>query len=263
MHKRTLLVLVGLALAVIAAISTSSADVSHDPASPVAIPYDQGYDFALWGSRAGSFAYYKLEYPGNGSVITIRLDMAPGDPAAQRGLGFNVYAIDGYLIGSGTRAEDVADQKVLQWADFNRGPWLIQVYNYLDGLLANFHLQVQGLPGLAPTPHPVMMPAQAATFSASSDTLIGDHAGNFRFYKVESTGDGREVTLQLYYIPDNQWISNGFGLKVYAPRDGIVVAEAGHETTFRLEWPGTYLIQVYNYIDDTKVIYWLNRFPSE
>jgi hypothetical protein len=263
MHKRTLLVLAGLALAVITVIGTSSADVSHDPASPVVIPYDQSYDFSLWGSRAGSFAYYRFEYPGNASVITIQLDMAPGDPAAQRGLGFNVYALDGYLIGSGTRALDIADQKVLQWADYNRGPWLIQVYNYLEGVPVNFHLSVQGLPGLAPTPHPVMMPAQATTFSLASDTLIGDSAGNFHYYKVESTGDGREVTLQLYYAPDDKWISNGFGLQVYAPRDAIVVARAGHETKFRLEWPGTYLVQVYNYVDDINVMYSLTRTPRE
>jgi hypothetical protein len=263
MHRRSLLLLVGLALVVMMAIGTTSADVSHDPAAPVTIPYDQSYDFTLWGSRAGSFAYYSFEYPGNGSVITIELDMAPGDPAALQGLGFNVYGFNGYLIGSGTRSLNITDRKVLQWADQNRGPWLIQVYNYLDGVPATFHLGVQGLPGPAPTPHPVMMPAEATSFSMASAALIGDRAGNFHFYRVESGGDGSEVTLQLHYAPDDQWISNGFGLNVYAPRDGILVAQAGHETRFRLEWPGTYLVQVYNYVDGINVFYVLSRTPSQ
>jgi hypothetical protein len=262
MRNKTVLAVIGLGLIVWMAIGTTIADVSHDPDMPVTIPYDQEYDFSLWGSRAGAFAYYQFEYPGNGSVITINLDPAPGDPAALQGVGFNVYGFNGYLIGSGTRDELKPGRKTLQWADQNRGPWLLQVYNYLDGVLVGFHLQVQGLPGPTPTPHPVMEPAQAAPFSAVWGTLMGDHAGNYHFYNIESAGDGSSVTLQLSYIPDNQWISNGFGMIVYAPYDGIVVAQGGHEAQFTLDWPGTYLVQVFNYVEGTNVTYWLNRYPG-
>jgi hypothetical protein len=262
MRNKTVLAIIGLAAIVLIAIGTSSADVSHDPAMPVVVPYDQEYDFSLWGNRAGSFAYYRFEYPGNGSVITIDLDAAPGDPVALQGVGFNVYGYNGYLIGSGTRDLYIADRKTLEWADQNRGPWLVQVYNYLDGVSVAFHLKVQGLPGLTPTPEPVMVPAQATSFSAVWGTLMGNPAGNYHFYNIDSLGDGTLVTLQLSYAPDDQWISNGFGINVYAPYDGLLVAQGGHEAKFRLDWPGTYLVQVYNYVDGTNVTYWLNRTPS-
>jgi len=253
---------VSLLIIALVAASTTSADISHDPAMPAAILYDQSFDFALVGNRAGAFAYYSLEYPGDGSIITIELDMAPGDPVAAQGLGFNVYGKNGFLIGSGTIALGKPDRKVLLWADPNPAPWLIQVYNYLDGVVANLQLEVTGLPNPAPTPQPMMMPVQATTFSVVTASLTGNSGGNFHYYKIESTGDGSEVVLQLYHTPDNQWISNGFGLKVYGPEEGMRVAQGSHEARFSRDSPGTYLVQVYNYVHAINVTYLLTLTPN-
>jgi len=262
MRNKFLLIPVSLLIIALVAASTTNADVSHDPAMPAAILHDQSFDFALVGNRAGAFAYYSLEYPGDGSVITIELDMAPGDPVAVQGLGFNVYGKNGFLIGSGTIALGIPDRKALLWADPNPGPWLIQVYNYLDGVVANLHLEVTGLPDPPPAPQPVMLPAQATTFSMAAASLLGNHAGNFHYYKIESVGDGSEVVLQLYHTPDDQWISNGFGLNVYSPEKGIRAAQASHEARFRRDSPGTYLVQVYNYVHAINVTYLLTLTPN-
>ena len=254
MRNKSLLTLVGVAILIVAAIATTSADVSHDPNSPITIDQDQYFDFSLVGNRAGEFAYYSLEYKGDASVVTIELDMAPGDPAAQRGVGFHVYCCNGYLIGTGRRSEDKVDRKVLEWADRNSTRWLIQVYNYLHGVPVGFRLTVSGLP-VAPPPREEMQPSQAALFSVAADGLIGDRAGNFKYYKVESKGDGAEVALKLDYAPKDRWISNAFGVNVYAPVDGLLVAQAGDEASFKLDMAGTYLVQVYNYLHGVDIRY--------
>jgi len=236
------------------------ADISHDPAAPIPIPSDQSLDFALVGSRAGAFAYYSIQYPGDGRVITFELDMAPGDPAALLGTGFNVYGPNAYLIGSGRPSQSRPGQKVLRWADHNPARWLIQVYNYLDGVTVNYHLQLTGLPDPRPTPtrEPVMQPSQAATFAIVSTSLLGDRGGNYHYYNLVYPGNGSEVTLHLYYTPDNYLVSQGFGLNVYGP-DGGHCAQGGHDIKFRCSLPGSYLVQVYNSLHALNVSYVLSK----
>jgi hypothetical protein len=261
MRSKVLLVSVGLLIAVLALMGTTRADVSHDAAAPVAIPYDQSLDFMVVGSHGGAFAYYSIEYPGDGRIITIELDLAPGDPGAFMAAGFNVYGPNGYFIGSGSRSMTKTDRKELYWSDFNPARWLIQVYNYLDGVPVNYHLQVTGLPEPEPVFErgPVMSPAEAVTFSMASGSLHGDQGGNYHYYNIESGGDGSEVSLDLYFAPDNDIVKRGFGVNVYGPRDGVLVATGGYETNFRLELPGTYLVQIYNYIHGVNITYVLTE----
>ena len=93
----TFAILIAIVLALVSAIH---ADVSHDPHNPIPIPCDQSIDFTLTGNRAGAFAYYSIDYPGDGRIITIELDMAPGDPVVMQAAGFNVYGPNAYYIGS-------------------------------------------------------------------------------------------------------------------------------------------------------------------
>jgi len=259
MRKRAVLITVGLLAIVVALMGTIRADVSHDAQAPISVPADQELDFVVGGSRAGAFAYYSIDYPGDGRIITLELDLAPGDPVAMLAAGFNVYGPQGYFIGSGVKSPDKVDRKVFEWSDFNATPWLIQVYNYLDNVPVAFKLKISGLPGPQPTRAPVMSPAQAMTFSMASGGLIGDRAGNYHYYNVESNGNGSEVTLRLYHDPDNHVVSRAFGMNVYAPEGGILAANGSHEVSFDLDKPGTYLVQVYNYLDGQNVNYVLTE----
>jgi hypothetical protein len=176
-----------------------------------------------------------------------------------KGAGFNVYGPNGYFIGAGSKSLTKADRKELDWSDFNAVPWLIQVYNYLDGVPVNFHLQVTGLRQPEPTPAPVVLAVEAAAFSMTSGNLVGDQGGNYHYYKVDSNASGSEVTLHLYYAPDNHLVSRGFGMNIYAPLDGILAAHGGHEAKFKLELPGTYLVQIYNYLHGININYLLTQ----
>jgi hypothetical protein len=249
-------------LAALVVVVSIHADTSRDPHQPIAIPYDQSVAFTLSGNHAGEFAYYSIDYPGDGSVITIEVDMAPGDPVAVRGAGFNVYGPNGYFIGCGGPSEEKTDRKVLQWSDYNPAQWLIQVYNYLDDALIGFDLRIEGLPDSGPsptpTPEPVMLPFQARTFSMASDNLLGNRGGNYHYYYLESSGDDEQVTLELYYAPDNHIVSRGFGLNVYGP-DGVQYAHGGHEISFKCPVAGSYLVQVYNYLHAINIHYVLNH----
>jgi hypothetical protein len=259
MRNRVVWVTVGLMVMVFLVMGTIHADISHDAAAPILIPSDQELDFVLGGSRAGSFAYYSIDYPGDGRIITMELDLAPGDPVAMNAAGFNVYGPQGYFIGSGYKSPDKADRKELEWSDYNPAPWLIQVYNYLDNVPVAFKLKLSGLPGPQPTRAPVMSPAQAMSFSMTGGGLVGNAGGNYHYYNVESNGNGSEVTLHLYHDPDNHIVSRAFGMNVYAPEGGVLAASGSHEVTFDLEASGTYLVQIYNYLDGQNVNYVLTQ----
>ncbi len=260
MRKRTLVAIASLVLfAVLFALSPASAEISKDANKPLHVAHDSSLDFALAGNHAGSFGYIGIDYPGGGAVVTIQADMAPGDPGAMSGTGFNVYGFNGYLIGSGVPADGTPGRKALRWADTNAQPWLIQVYNYLDNVTVRFHVEITGLPGPTPVPPPPARPDEAAPLAIAASSLVGDHSGRFHYYKIDSTGNRSEVTLRLSYAPDDEWISNGFGMNVYAPSGGMLVAKGGHEAKFKLEMPGTYLIQVYNYLPSRNVTYLLTR----
>ena len=258
MHKKFLLVPICFLILALALIGTIEAEVSHDPAAPVAIPYDQALDFALLGNGAGSFAFYSIEYPGDGRVITMQLDLAPGDPVAMLGAGFHVYGPYGYLIGTGAQAPDKVDRKIVRWSDYNPARWLIQVYNYLPGTMVNFHLEVTGLPGPQPTRAPVMLAAEARTFSLGSGSLLGDRGGNYHYYKLDCPASGAEVVLHLYNTADNYLVSQGFGVNVYGP-DGKHYPIDAHYVRIKCNVAGTYLIQVYNYLHAINISYVLVR----
>jgi len=253
----TFAILIAIVLALVSAIH---ADVSHDPHNPIPIPCDQSIDFTLTGNRAGAFAYYSIDYPGDGRIITIELDMAPGDPVVMQAAGFNVYGPNAYYIGNGYPAFGKPDRKMLRWADHNPAPWLIQVYNYLHDVPVNFHLRLEGLPDPEPTPTraPVMQPSEAKTFSLVSASLLGDQGGNYHYYKFESPGNNSTVTLHLYYTPDNHLVAQGFGLNVYGP-NGEHCAQGRHDVSFTCPTAGTYLVQVYNYLHAINISYILTR----
>jgi len=268
---RSLLALAMLVSASFALAAGIRADVSHDAGMPVHLPGDQVVEFTLVGSPAGSFAYYTIDYPGDGRIIALDLDLAPGDPVASHAAGLNVYGPNGFFIGSARRSLTKVDRKTLYWSDTNPARWLIQVYNYLDGTPISFRLQIGGLPlpqtptpagAATPTPdatsNPALQPEAAHSLSLASGSLLGNRAGSFHYYKLELAASSSPTTLHLYYTADNELVSQGFGLNVYGP-DGLTYAHGGHDLAFLPKASGTYLIQVYNYLHGINISYVLSH----
>ncbi len=93
--------------------------------------------------------------------------------------------------------------------------------------------------------------------ATQSGTLIGSRAGVYAFYSV--TVDKTAGTLRLHYSPDDPVVEKGVGLKVYGANGTLVDqdAKAGDGTGDHIVMlptkPGTYLVQVFNYLPDTQV----------
>lgn len=141
----TVVVVCALSLSAIAA-APSSADTSE------ALHNEQVVSATLTGNRGGAFAFYTLDYPGDESVVTIELRYTPADPVTAAGVGFNVYAPDGFHIGQGQPVEDTGGEGVLQlqYSDGNKATWLVQVYNYIPEHTISYRIMVKGLPETEP-----------------------------------------------------------------------------------------------------------------
>ena len=238
----------------------AGSEVSHDGSNPVVLTVSQTLDFQLVGSRAGAFAYYKIDYPGDGRVVSFELDSAPGDPGVMGAVGLNVYGPNGYLIGSARTSRTICDRKVFMWSDHTPLSWLVQVYNYVDGVPVSFHMILGGLPPVdpTPTPAPVMQPSEAKPLSIGSGSLLGHRAGKYAFYKLELQL-GQTMGLHLFCTPDNQYVTQGFGVNVWGP-DGVqYVTNGSHDVRFVAGPFGEYLVQVYNYLHAINVTYVLTH----
>jgi len=271
-HWRVLLVsglVLGLGLAAVgSAIAQNPAEVhqqlvNETPASGL-----------LTGDRAGAYAYYTLEYPGDLRVVTIELEFAPADPVTRLGVGMNVYGPNGYLIGQTSEEDPSSEDEVLtvRYSDGNQATWLVQIYNYIPNHTVSYAVTAKGLPETAtaaatatPQPGPEPQPP-APVDTAVQGSLTGQQAGAFHFYEFSYPGDGSEVEVNMRYAPDNDVIARGVGFVVYGP-SGEVARGAGtgrpteRRSVFASDVPGTYLIQVYNYISGLTIQYDIERTP--
>ena len=226
----------------------------------------------LTGNRAGAFAYFTVNYPGNRDVVRIELTFVPGDPVTSRGVGFNVYGPGGYEIGQGQR-NAAGDAGVLEllYSDDNKATWLVQVYNYIPDRTIAYSVAVEGLPQQpsAPTPTPVAtMPAAGSEAIAGlersvSVSLVGSRAGAYAVYDLGYAGDGSEVTITMYFTPDNPATTGGAGFVVYGPSGKLAEGRTtGRPTerraTFLSDVAGEYIIQVHNYIEGLTMHYSLS-----
>ncbi len=225
----------------------------------------------LVGNRAGSFAYYTIDYPGDYRVVTIELYFAPADPVTHLAFGFNVYGPNGYVIGQGAEQDEEADRPVqLQYSDGNEATWLVQVYNYLHNYPVSYSLVVSGLPERttsSPAPTPAAGPAvdvPAELDVQVSGALTGDRAGSFARYELDYAGDGSEVVLKMSFTPDDPIIARGVGFVVYGPFGEVARGQptgrpGERELVFQSHEPGMYLIQVFNYIEGVVITYSITR----
>lgn len=212
------------------------------------------------GSRAGSFHYYTVDYPGDLSVVTLRLDFEPADPVARNGFGFKVYGENGYLIGEGSSDGLPTGVQEVRYSDSNDDIWLVQVYNYLPDRAISYELVVTGLPQASGTPEPTPVPTRspADLTQTESGTLTGSSAGAYIFYNLPYAADGSQIEIEMSYQPDNRVIARGVGFVVYGPQGEIARGQGTgrpteRQATFSATTPGNYIIQVYNYIDNLTI----------
>jgi hypothetical protein len=242
---------------------------SSNPTQPTMLTNDVAASATLVGDRAGSFAYFAIAYPGDLSVVTIQLTFSPSDPVTSLGVGFNVWAADGYFIGAGKHEPGAAPGVLeLQYSDSTEENWLIQVFNYMPGETVSYSVLATGLPTPpTPTPIPVVTttPTPPAPITVSvSGSLTGNGGGSYAFYTFPYAGDGSEVTISMTFLPDDPVIATGVNFIVYGPTGevvrGLSVGPLNYlEAGFSSSIAGDYMIQVYDYIPGVTIFYTLVR----
>lgn len=281
-------VFVSLALAIVLVAGAAGVALGQDtPETAQMLVGDTPVSGTITGSSAGAFDYWVIDYPGDDIVVRIVARFAPGDPAALAGVGFNVYGPAGFDIGESTPTGDEDGREDLSHSESDATRWLVQVYNYIDGLTVSYTLAAEGLPAPAatPTPQPTPMgtptpqatpPAAAPTPTApveegvmaldtsASGTLVGNAGGAFDRYTLSYPGDNSEVDLTMTYAPDNSVISPGVGFIIYGPEgqefEAQPTGDPGERTvTLASDVAGTYLVQVHNYIDGLTINYTITR----
>ena len=278
-------VLVSLALAVMLALGVAGAALGQDsPETARPLVGDTPLSGTITGSNAGSFDYYVIDYPGDEWVVRIVVRFAPGDPAALAGVGFNVYGPAGFDIGESTPTGDEDGVEDLSYSEANDTTWLVQVFNYIEGLTVSYTITAEGLPTPAATPTPQPTPvgtptptpaAPAPTPAAPAEgvmgldtsvsgSLVGSAGGAFDRYEIAYPGDNSEVTLTMTYAPDNSVISPGVGFIIYGPEGQEFVGQptgtpGERRATLASEVAGTYIVQVHNYIEGLAVGYTIAR----
>lgn len=244
-------------------------DLGADADHPKLLGNNLSEEGKLLGHGAGAYAFYALDYPGDGRTVTIRLSHAPADPVTRAGVGFWVYASGGQLIGKGAPAADGAGYLELNASSNRRARWLVQVYNYLPQHSIAYSVTATGLPEFVKAAPLARLSnsdaANAITLSGSeSGVLVGARAGAYAFYKLSYPGDGSRVTVRATFAPDDPVTARGIGLVVYGPSGETIPGQTTgvpgvREATFSSQVAGDYLIQVYNYIEGLALRFSLSR----
>ena len=247
---RALAVIVALGLIV----AGSAAAQATTPSIAEALAEGQLRGGWLTGNRGGAFHYYKIDYPGDGRVVTISFDYAPWDPILATGVGFNVYGNNGYHIGQGSNAGQASRQvKELRYSDDVPATWLIQVYNYIPDRAISYRIKTGGFPAQYQEPVAGLLP--------------GNSGGSFHFYGFQYTGDESDVQVKMVFTPDNPMISPGIGFVIYGPQGEVARGRSTGRPTerhavFSSDVSGHYQIQVYNYIGGVAISYSLEATPQ-
>jgi hypothetical protein len=191
---------------------------------------------SLTGSTAGSYSYYTFDYPGNGSVATLSYSVSPNDPVTISSVGVNVYQ-GGTLLATNNAVGNPPGSSAVDFSSTTPGPILVQVYDYGQGLPANFQLQLSGVTGASatatPAPAAPSAPAAAPTSapaplagdgssahpfelkSSASGTLAGSVSGNYVNYSLPYPGDGSTQTATFSFTPNGPDSADGIAINVY------------------------------------------------
>jgi hypothetical protein len=189
---------------------------------------------SIAGSSAGAYAFYTFNYPGDGSVGTLSFTISPNDPLTDSVVGVNLYQ-GSTLLTSGNALGNPPGTGSLTFSSTTSGPILVQVYDYGQGVPANFQLQVAGVQGVAPvastpaTPAPASASAPTTAPATSNGTaekpvdlkgtltgsLAGSTAGSYAYFTAPYAGDGSFQTVNFSFSPTGPDTANGVVVNVY------------------------------------------------
>ena len=256
------LILCALGLSLIAAIP-------GDPDAPQALHSEEWVSGELIGNRGGAFGYYSINYPGDGSVVTIEVRYQPADPGTKRGFGFNVYGPHGFVLGEAVGTNDRDGYGVLwfQYSDHNPATWLVQVYNYIPGHRVGYGIIAKDLHERKPQPQPTAAPLPKAAPPIpliGAGYLTGWPGGSYTFYNVTVAVSEPDVQLTLTSSASEDNLITGVGFVVYGPSGEVARGTAAgvqgeRKATLPATAPGVYRVQVYNYIPGLTVSYLLRN----
>ena len=218
----------------------------------------------LVGDVVGEFAYYWIDYPGDGRDAVIAMGFAPADDPMSRSIGLHVWQGNVRLTNmtgvSGTRGAN----RVTFFSN-RRGPLLVQVFNYLPGREVFFQLTLTGLPvpsGVTPSVAPAPAPTpEAAPAEEPGDRLTdmamtsitGDSGGAYAYYWIENQ-PWKTGTLRLEFSPSDATTTRSVGISVW--RGAILVGKiTGGESpdkgatmlSFSTGQSGPLLVQIANH----------------
>jgi hypothetical protein len=94
------------------------------------------------GPPSGQFAYYKFEYPGDESTLTIEMEIFPDQHNVLLNAGFNVYGPEsGALYLRGTPLHQHRPNVTGDFRGVHAGTYIVQVYNYDPVLPIDFEIR--------------------------------------------------------------------------------------------------------------------------
>lgn len=133
----------GVAAPAVAVAPPAPAAVAAPPAAPQTsgpAPFAEVVSGAMVGDNGGALRFHAVDHPGDGFDTKITLTYSPNDPSIGNAVGFNIYAPSGALVAEGQVTGDAGEREATFSAD-KAGRYVVQVYNYLEGLQIDYTLE--------------------------------------------------------------------------------------------------------------------------
>jgi len=263
-------------LLILAAFPSSVFAANDTPDTAIVLTaQNAGHSDRLVGDRGGAVRFYRIDYAGNARPVKIDVSASPGRDSSGGAFGFKVYGPTG-LIG-----EAPVEYNEATWTRFSMtltsavaGVYLVQVYNYTNGMAVDFNIQATGLEeatlpaeATASTTPVGSTPEQPIAFYQPSinvgGSLLGQAGGVMQYFNLEYPGEGTTMTINLQYSPPSPFDNGAVGFNLYR---GDTLLGKGSEiqrdgssavVSFTLDdgVGGPLLLQVYNYEPGFRVNY--------
>jgi hypothetical protein len=282
MFRRLTRFTIPLALACAMAIPTMAGAAAASNTSPDgATVLTNGSGGSLAGATGGDYNFFKFQYPGDSSQVTIDMAYGPADPVLAQEFNFNVFAPDGTLVGTGGDASRGPGFDTFQLSSTISGQFMLQIYNYSPGQQVNYSLQVAGLPQppasapaakaqaatpASPAPAAVQAPTNALTSPVSAH-LAGNSGGAYATYTVAYPGNNANDTITMTVDSTLGLENHTAGFNVYDLSGNLIgsgQAISNDTATYLLTFPdaATYTVQVFNFDPTTTIDYTLSLVTS-